>query len=138
MSSEITRLWKYFYEVKKFKKLLCGLSWENFNIGSLVSCNVFLNRIETVSHLEWCFEKVRLTDDKNLKLAKHYYNYYKSFPSCIFDVSVCFAQWQIFVIACVFAIMQFRQLSNLPCIGHLPAFKSTTETLEQSVKSVQS
>ena len=41
----IAVLWKYFYEVKKFKKLLCGLSCENFNIGSLLSSNVFLNCI---------------------------------------------------------------------------------------------
>ena len=41
-----------FYEVKKFKKLFCGLSCENFNFGSLLSCNIFLNFTETVFHLE--------------------------------------------------------------------------------------
>ena len=43
---------KIVLEVKKFKKLFCGLSWESFNIGSLLSCNVFLNLIETALHLE--------------------------------------------------------------------------------------
>ena len=51
-SRNIVRLWKYFYEVKKFKKLFCELSCENFNIGSLLSWNVFLNFIETIFHLK--------------------------------------------------------------------------------------
>ena len=38
---KIARLWKHFYEAKKFRKLLYGLSCENFNIGSLLSCSVF-------------------------------------------------------------------------------------------------
>ena len=37
-------------EVKKFKKSFCGLSCENFNIGSLLSCNIFLIFNETVLH----------------------------------------------------------------------------------------
>ena len=47
----IVKVIKIFLETKKFKKLLRGLSCENFNIGSLLSCNVFLNFIETVLHL---------------------------------------------------------------------------------------
>ena len=43
----IVRLWQYFYEVKKFKKFFRKLSCENFNIGSLLSCNIFLNFIYT-------------------------------------------------------------------------------------------
>ena len=49
---------KIFLEVKKFKKLFYGLSCESFHIGSLLSYNVFLNFIETILHLELCFEKV--------------------------------------------------------------------------------
>ena len=41
---------KIFLEVKKFKKPFCGLSCENFNIGSLLSCNIFLIFIEAVLH----------------------------------------------------------------------------------------
>ena len=48
----IVRLWKCSYEVKKFKKLFCGLSCEIFNIGSFLSWNVFLNFIETVFYWE--------------------------------------------------------------------------------------
>ena len=40
-----------FMKSKSSKKMLCGLSCENFNIGSLLSCNIFLNCIETVFHL---------------------------------------------------------------------------------------
>ena len=43
---------KIFLEVKKIKKMFCGLTCENFNIGSLLSCIIFLNFIETVLHLE--------------------------------------------------------------------------------------
>ena len=46
------KVMKIFLEVKMFKKLFCGLSSVNFNIGSLLCCNVFLKCIETVSHLE--------------------------------------------------------------------------------------
>ena len=42
----------FHYEVKKFKKLFCGLSCENFNIASLLSPNVFLKCIETVFQLQ--------------------------------------------------------------------------------------
>ena len=52
ISPEYWKVVKIFLEVKKFKNLFCGLSCENFNIGSLHSCNVFLNFIETVLHLE--------------------------------------------------------------------------------------
>ena len=41
---------KIFLEVKKFKKSFCGLSCENFNIDSLLSCNIFLIFIEAVLH----------------------------------------------------------------------------------------
>ena len=44
----ILKLWKCFYEVKKF----CGLSFEIFFIGSFFSWNVFLNFIETVFYWE--------------------------------------------------------------------------------------
>ena len=37
----ILRLWKYFCGVKKFKKLLFGLSCEIFNICGLISCMSF-------------------------------------------------------------------------------------------------
>ena len=40
-----------FLEAEKFKKLFCGLFCQNFNIASLLSCNVFLNFIETILHL---------------------------------------------------------------------------------------
>ena len=50
-----------------------------------------------------------LTAGKNLKLAQHYYNHYKYFPSDI-NVSVCSAQRQMFVIACIFEIMQFYNI----------------------------
>ena len=43
---------KIFLEVKKLKKLFCGLSCENLDVGSFLTCNVFLNFIETVLHLE--------------------------------------------------------------------------------------
>ena len=56
-SRNIAKLWKYFYEVKKFKKLFCGLSCENFKIASLLFHIVFLNCIGTVFQLEKCFEK---------------------------------------------------------------------------------
>ena len=61
---------KIFLEVKKFKKLFCGLSCENFNIGSVLSCKVFLNVIETVLLLELCFEKVH-NDTWQLLLPRH-------------------------------------------------------------------
>ena len=38
-----------------------------------------------------------------------------------FNASVCSAQQQIFVIACLSDMIQFRELSKLPPIGHLPA-----------------
>ena len=43
---------KTFLEAKNFKKLFCELPCESFNIGSLLPCNIFLNVIETVLHLE--------------------------------------------------------------------------------------
>ena len=43
---------KIFLESKKFRKLFCGLSCENVNNASLLSCNVFVNFIEAVLHLE--------------------------------------------------------------------------------------
>ena len=52
MSPEYCKVIKIFLEVKKFKKLFCGLFCENFNIGSLLSCNVFLNFTETVLRLD--------------------------------------------------------------------------------------
>ena len=45
------KVMKRYLEVKKFKKLFCGLSCENFKIGCLLSCNVFLNLSATVLHL---------------------------------------------------------------------------------------
>ena len=47
----IVKLWKYFRS-QKVQKLFCRLSCENFNIGSFLSCSVFLNFIETVLYLE--------------------------------------------------------------------------------------
>ena len=44
----IVMSWKCFYKVKKF----CGLPWEIFNIGSLLSWNVYWNLIETVFYWE--------------------------------------------------------------------------------------
>ena len=52
ISPEDSKVMKIFLEVKKIKKLFYGLSCGNFNIGSFLSCNVFLNLIETVIHLE--------------------------------------------------------------------------------------
>ena len=49
---EYCKVMKTFLEVKNFKKLFCGISCENVNLGSLLSCNVFLNFMETVLHLE--------------------------------------------------------------------------------------
>ena len=40
-SRNILRLWKCFCELKKSKKLFYGLSWEMFNIGSLISWMFF-------------------------------------------------------------------------------------------------
>ena len=52
ISLEYYKVMKILLEIRNFKKLFCGLSSENFNIGSLLSCNIFLNFIETVLHLE--------------------------------------------------------------------------------------
>ena len=49
---EYYNVMEMFYEGKKFEKLFCGLSCENFSIGSFLSWNVFLNFIETVFHGE--------------------------------------------------------------------------------------
>ena len=45
---EYYKVIKIFLEVKKFNKLFYELSYENFNISSLLSCNVFLIFIETI------------------------------------------------------------------------------------------
>ena len=67
----IAKLWKYFYEVKKFKKLFCELSCENFRIVTLLSRNVFLNYIETVFQLMFWKDSYRCwTAGKNLRLAQ--------------------------------------------------------------------
>ena len=92
---------------------------------------------------------------KNLRLAKLYYNYYINLFRHVFNVSVCSAQPQIFVIECIFDIMQFDKSlqklfhSNYHGSTSLPtriiepsthqAFtcsKAVIETLEQGVKSV--
>ena len=52
ISREYCKAVKIFLGFKKFKKIFCGLSCENINIGSLLSCNIFLNFIETFLHLE--------------------------------------------------------------------------------------
>ena len=52
ISLEYYKVMKILLEIRNFKKIFCGLSSENFNIGSLLSCNIFLNFIETVLHLE--------------------------------------------------------------------------------------
>ena len=126
----IVRLWKYFFEVKKFKKLFCELFCEIFNIGSLFSWNVFLNIIETVSIHNSIIIIINLFRQ-------------------VFNVSVCSAGQKIFVIACVFDIMQFDKLQNffncssrsstsLPTrIRAFTCSKSTIETLEHGVKFVQ-
>ena len=49
---EILQGYENIFIKSKFKNLLCGLSYQNFNIGSLLSCNVFRNCIETVFRLE--------------------------------------------------------------------------------------
>ena len=43
---------KIILEIKKYKKLFWGLPCEDFNIGRLLSYNVYVNFIETVLHLE--------------------------------------------------------------------------------------
>ena len=60
------------------------------------------------------------TAGENLKLA-HYYIILINLSRHVFNVSVCSAQRRIFVIVSVFDIIQLRELSNLPPIGHLPA-----------------
>ena len=52
ISPEYCKVMRIFLEVKKLKKMFCGLSCENFKIGSLLSCNVFLNLVETVLQLK--------------------------------------------------------------------------------------
>ena len=47
-----SKVLKIFLEVKKFKKLFCGLSCDNVDIGILLFYNVYLDFIETVLHLE--------------------------------------------------------------------------------------
>ena len=44
--------YKNIFRSQIVQKLFCGLSYENVNIGSLLSCNDFLDFIETVLHLE--------------------------------------------------------------------------------------
>ena len=147
---------KIFLEVKKFKKLFCGLSCENFNIGSVLSCNVFLNVIETVLLLELCFEKVH-NDPWQLVKISRYHNIIIIIINLffqVFNVSVSSAQRQIFVIARVFDIMQFDMLqkyfncsyrgsTSLPMRIIEPSTywtftcsKSAIETLGKGIKSV--
>ena len=45
------KVMKISLEVKKFEKVFCGLSCENLNIGSLISCNVYVKLIEASLHL---------------------------------------------------------------------------------------
>ena len=75
-----------FLEVKKFKKLFCGLSCENFNTGSLLSCNVFTElywNCFTFRVMFWKGSHWSLIAGKKFGIAQHYYNHYKSFPSGI-------------------------------------------------------
>ena len=76
----IVMSWKCFYEAKKFEKLFCELSSENFNIGSLLSWNVFLNFTKTVFHWEQGAYSnalkrfvLMLGSWKKLELAQHHY-----------------------------------------------------------------
>ena len=103
-----------FLEVKMFKNLFCGLSCENFNIDSLLSCNVFLNVIETVLVFELCFEKVH-NDPWQLVKISRYHNIIIIIINLflqVFNVSVSSAQRQIFVIPRVFDIMQLDILQK--------------------------
>ena len=67
----ILRLRKYFYEVRKFKELFCGLSCGIFNIGSLLFWNVFLNIIENFFHLVMFWKGLYrcLTAGKKIKIS---------------------------------------------------------------------
>ena len=111
-----------------------------------------------VSHLEQCFEKVRINPWQLVKISKEHniiiiiINLFRQ----VFNVSVSSTQRQIFVIARVFDIMQFDMLQKFFNCSHcgstsLPtriiepsthlAFtcsKLTIETLQQGVKPVQS
>ena len=77
---------KIILEVKKFKKLFCGLSCENFNIGSLSSLAMFfwtlLKPFYILSDV-WRGLHQSLTAGKNFKITQHYYDHYKSLPTGI-------------------------------------------------------
>ena len=68
---EYCKAMKIFLEVKKFKKLFCGLFCENFDIGSpLFNRFTFRVMFRRGSHRS-------LAADKNFNIAQHYYNHYK-------------------------------------------------------------
>ena len=52
ISPEYCKVMKIFLEAKMFKKLFCGLFCENFDIGSPLSCDIFLNFNNNVVYLE--------------------------------------------------------------------------------------
>ena len=114
----IARLWKHFYEVKKFncqkvKILILAVPLLQCFSGSYWNRFSFRVKFWKVSH--WC-----LTAVKNLKLAQRCYIIIINLFNHVFNVSVCSAQRQVFVIAC-FDIMQFREFFKFPPIGNLTA-----------------
>ena len=141
---------KLFLEVTKFKKLFCGSSYEIFNIGSLLSCNAFLNLIETVLHFAF--------DPRQLGKISKQHNIIIIIINLFcqaFNISVSSTQLDIFVIVRVFDTMQFDNMLQkcFNCTYHgytsLPTriieisthwtftfSKTVISTLEQGVISV--
>ena len=83
--SKIFQGMKIFLVVKKFKKLFCGypvkivtLAVSSLKCFSELSWNCFTFRV-----MFWKDSHRSLTAGKDFKIAQHYYNHYKSFPSSI-------------------------------------------------------
>ena len=89
ITPQYCKVTKIFLKVKKFKKLFCGLSCEDLNIEILMQTPL----LQYFSELYWNCFTIRvifwkgsyrfLTAGKNFKIAQHYYNHYKYFPSVI-------------------------------------------------------
>ena len=108
-SRNILRLWICFCEVKKFKKLFCGLSCEIYNINTLICWMFFWTLLKPLfNHFSTMLRKGSyrcLTVCKNLKISTTLLSIHNMITITInlfcqvINISVCFTERKISVTA---------------------------------------
>ena len=121
-SQNIVSLWKYFYEVKKFQKLVVSYRVEFLilAVSSLLKClsELYWNWFSlTTKSLEQCCEKICINAWylEKIKISTDYS--IRFLTSC--NLTTCY---NIYLIAVIAVANHYQQeLSTLSATGHLPA-----------------